>query len=88
MDDKYHFGFNETIVPIAKKLAKLIAQRDGDNPALADQKIQELLREHGCKFVDLAGIVERAALLANAGPDGSLTQEEGEQIFREAYARG
>jgi hypothetical protein len=84
----YHFDLNPATVAIAVKLAKLVAQLGEPlTKGLALEKIESAL-EHGCKFPDLAGIIERAALLANAAPGGGLTEEEGEQIFREAYARG
>jgi hypothetical protein len=86
----YTFDFNPAIASIAKKLAKLVAQLGTNNRNVVDlalQKIQRALSERSCGMPDLAGVVERAALLANANP-GGLTQQEGEQIFQAAYAQG
>jgi hypothetical protein len=86
---EYNFDLNPAIAPIAKKLAKLLVQLGAENHEMARQAILRTLKENGCSLPDLGGVVERAALLANAKPDpGGLTQEDGDQIFQEAYARG
>jgi hypothetical protein len=84
---EYHFDFNEAVVPIALKLAKLVVQLDAKNHEVARQAILRALKENRCSLPDLAGIVERAALLASVKP-GGLTQQDGEQIYQHAYARG
>jgi hypothetical protein len=89
---EYNFDLNPAIASMAKKLAKPLVQLGAENHEVALQAILLTLSENKCSPPDLAGIIERVALfaelLANARPAGDLTKEEGEQIFREAYAQG
>lgn len=87
-----NYDFNAAIVPVARKLAKLVCQLGSDNPNVVNKAlraIQQTLSEQGCNLPDLAGVIERAALIGKVAinTDEILTKEEGVQIFQEAYAR-